>query len=378
MRNLDFIFFDAGGGHRSAATALKQVIENQGRPWNVRLINLQELLDELDLFRKLTGIRLQDQYNRLLKNGWTWGAEYLIPTMQSIIRLYHTQQVKMLSRFWSNNTPDVVVSLIPHFNRALLQGLKSVRPRSELVTVITDLADFPPHFWLEEQDQYVVCGTERAVNQARERGYPAERILRTSGMIIQPRFYEPFEKDRRLERQRLGLDPDKTTGLVLFGGHGSPVMRTITTRLNRSGIDLQLILICGYSQKLAEALRGQATRFPKYVEGFTKEIPYYMRLADFFIGKPGPGSISEALATNLPVIVERNSFTLPQERYNTDWVQEKGVGLVVRNFNEIDTAVKRLLEPTAFSKFHANAAAMENRAVFEIPEMLERILEQTA
>ena len=43
---------------------------------------------------------------------------------------------------------------------------------------------------------------------------------------------------------------------------------------------------------------------PMFVEGFTKEVPYYMRLSDFFIGKPGPGSISEALAMKLPVLVE--------------------------------------------------------------------------
>jgi len=35
----------------------------------------------------------------------------------------------------------------------------------------------------------------------------------------------------------------------------------------------------------------------------------------------------------LPVIVERNAWTLPQERYNALWVREKQVGLVVANFN---------------------------------------------
>ena len=55
-----------------------------------------------------------------------------------------------------------------------------------------------------------------------------------------------------------------------------------------------------------------------------------MLLSDFFIGKPGPGSVSEAVAMRLPVIVERNAWTLPQERYNAEWVLEKQLGLVVR------------------------------------------------
>ena len=53
MKKLDFVFFDAGGGHRSAATALKAVSEEQRRPWDISLMNLQDVLDSLDIFRKL-------------------------------------------------------------------------------------------------------------------------------------------------------------------------------------------------------------------------------------------------------------------------------------------------------------------------------------
>jgi 1,2-diacylglycerol 3-beta-galactosyltransferase len=113
---------------------------------------------------------------------------------------------------------------------------------------------------------------------------------------------------------------------------------------------------------------------PKFVEGFTGEIPYYMHISDFFIGKPGPGSVSEALSKRLPVIVERNAWTLPQERYNTDWVREQGVGLVVSNFRDIADAVRQLLAPGAYEHFRGRAASLDNRAVFEIPKILEQIL----
>ncbi|MEO8661557.1 MAG: galactosyldiacylglycerol synthase [Bryobacteraceae bacterium] len=374
MRNLDFIYFDAGAGHRSAATALKMVIEQQKRPWNVRLINLQELLDEMDIIRKYTGVRLQDQYNRLLKNGWTLGSEYLIPPMQALIRMLHNKQVRLLTKFWREGAPDLVVSLIPHFNRALLQGVKGARPDAELLTILTDIADFPPHFWLERQEQYVVCGSEKAVEQATAVGQRPERILRASGMILHPRFYEPIDKDPREERRRLGLDPDKRTGVVLFGGHGSPAMKKITENLDQAGLYIQLILVCGHSQALADELRAMKTRIPKFVEGFTKEIPYYMHISDFFIGKPGPGSISEALQMKLPVIVERNAWTLPQERYNTEWVQERGVGIVVPNMGHVATAVQELLAADNFGRFCEKAAAYKNRAIFEIPEMIDGIL----
>ena len=99
-----------------------------------------------------------------------------------------------------------------------------------------------------------------------------------------------------------------------------------------------------------------------------------MSLSDFFIGKPGPGSISEAVAMKLPVIVQRNAWTLPQERYNTDWVREKNVGIVVRDFSSIRKAVTDLLEPARFREFQSAVAAIDNRAVFEIVDILDDIV----
>jgi 1,2-diacylglycerol 3-beta-galactosyltransferase len=95
------------------------------------------------------------------------------------------------------------------------------------------------------------------------------------------------------------------------------------------------------------------------------------------VGKPGPGSIAEALEMGLPIIVERNAWTLPQERYNAVWVREKEVGLVVKNFDHIVDVVQQLLEKETFAEFRCNAKKMRNRALFEIPEILSRILQES-
>src|SRR5216683_626810 len=142
MKKVDFLFFDAGGGHRSAATALKCVIEQQQRPWQVELVNLQEVLKPLDIFRKVTGINMEDVYNHLLAKGWTLGSRYLIPPMHGLIWLHHGGQVRMLTRYWKENPPDMVVSVIPNFNRAIHQALQKVNPAIPLVTILTDMADF--------------------------------------------------------------------------------------------------------------------------------------------------------------------------------------------------------------------------------------------
>ena len=368
VKRVQFIYFDAGGGHRAAATALKTVIEQQKRPWEITLVNLQETLHSLDIFRKTTGIRLEDIYNLMLAKGWTLGAAQGLKFMHAVIRLYHGPTLRMLQRHWRETQPDLVVSLVPNFNRAMCESLKSTLPNVPFVTILTDFADYPPHFWMERQEQFVICGTGKAAEQARSLGYPDARIFETSGMILRPRFYEPVEIDRAAERQKHGLDRQQPTGLVLFGGQGSRVMLDIAKGLPGT----QLIMICGKNEALAKKLRSLPAKAPRFVEGFTSEIPYYMRLADFFIGKPGPGSISEAVAMKLPVIVESNLWTLPQERYNAEWVREKHAGLVLPDFRGIRDAVTKML--AELDQFRANVSKIENRAVFEIPEILARLL----
>lgn len=371
------MYFDAGGGHRSAATALQSVIASIHPDWHIRLVNLQDILDSLDILREITGIRTENIYNLILAKGWTLGSAQLLSVLHGIIRICHPAHVRLLAAFWQQERPDMVVSVVPNFNRALFQSIRKAVPRAQFVTILTDLADYPPHFWIERQPQYLICGTRLAVDQAAALGYPRSHVFRTSGMILRREFYEAPDCDVSRERFRLGLREGLPTGLVLFGGAGSNVMYSIAERLGNSALDLQLIMICGRNEKLRRRLERLQLRNHIVVEGFTKEIPRYMRLADFFIGKPGPGSISEAVQMKLPIIIERNAWTLPQERYNADWIQEQGVGLVLNNFRGIEPAVRELLAGNHLQTMKKNMAAIENRAVFEIPPILQKILDDT-
>jgi 1,2-diacylglycerol 3-beta-galactosyltransferase len=225
-------------------------------------------------------------------------------------------------------------------------------------------------------DQWVICGSRRAAEQAREIGLPEGRILQASGMILNPKFYSPLHIDRAAERMRRGLRPDLPVGLVFFGGEGSAEMMRIAKALNHPDTGVQLIVICGRNEALAAELRAMEQRIPMLLVGFTRDVPLYMELSDFFIGKPGPGSVSEALAKRLPVIVQRNAWTMAHERYNTQWIEELGAGIVIENFpRDIVGAVRTLLVPEEYAKYRERAGATRNFAVFEVPEMLGAILE---
>lgn len=365
MDRIDLVYINAGGGHRTAAFALRDVIQSQGRPWQVRLVNLMEVLDPSNRFARFTGIAPEDLYNLRLARGWTAGLRQDLKLLQGMIRLRHASIVRKLQQHWLATEPDMVVSLVPNFNRALYESVASTLPTVPYVTVMTDIADYPPHFWIEPgQAQHVVCGSARAVEQARVAGYSGRQISRTSGMILRPAFYEPVTVDRESMLRDHGLDAHRPTGLVMFGGQGSMQMLRIADAL----ADQQLILVCGHNAALASRLREQSVSRNHAVLGYVTDVSRTMCLADYFVGKPGPGCLSEALHMGLPVVTFRNASTMPQERYNTDWVRENGVGLVLESYRELRLGVERLLQ--RLPDMQASARRLNNRALFEVPELL--------
>src|ERR1700722_17011948 len=121
MQSIELVYFNAGGGHRSAALALDAVIREVALPWTVKLVNLFEVLDPYDVFGKTTGMKPEQYYNARLARGWTLGLAQELKVLQALIRLSHKSLTAQLQRYWHKTKPDMVVSLVPNFNRAMYQ-----------------------------------------------------------------------------------------------------------------------------------------------------------------------------------------------------------------------------------------------------------------
>lgn len=377
VTRVELVYFNAGGGHRAASQALHAVLAEREPAWRVRAVDLFHVLDPQARLKRLTGLAPEDFYNRRLARGLTIGMAQELMLLQALIRIAHPQLVARLQRHWDQSRPDLVVSLVPNFNRALAESLAATCPRTPFVTVMTDIADHPPRFWIEPRHtQHLVCGSERALAQALALGMPAARVHRVSGMILRSAFYAPAAQDRTVERRALGLDGPHPVGVVMFGGHGASAIGRIAAELPQH----PLILMCGHHDKLAQRLRTQwagAACAPRIVVGYTDEVPRWLRLADYFIGKPGPGSVSEALHCGLPVLTMRNAWTLPQERWNAQWLQAQGLGIVLPGLRGVRAGVDTLLGRLP-SLRAAVAQLPPNRALFEVPALLARIVEGAA
>ena len=216
MQRIEFFFFDAGGGHRAAATALEMSIKAQGRPWDVRLTNLQELLDELDILKRYAGIRIEDYYNWMLRSGWTLGSVQLMKVLQFAIRMRIMLRRCACwsgiggkrSRTWLCHSCRTSIARFVKVSETRIQDVHSLRYlRTSPITLRISGSSASSNIWC--------AGRSARWRRRASMGHADERIFRASGMILHPRFYEPPIEDPVAERVRLGLRPDLPTAIVL-------------------------------------------------------------------------------------------------------------------------------------------------------------------
>jgi hypothetical protein len=367
---------DAGGGHRAAARALAAAAEETKAPFRLRVESFQQVLIELDVLKRATGVSIEDGYNLILRERWSAAMVPLLRVVHAAIRVRRRAIVRTLAAWLRRQPrPAAVVSVMPNFNGVMRDAIREAIPGTPLVVVLTDFADFPPRFWIEPGLDRVVVGTDEAREQALAIGIPPGRVSRVSGMVMHPRFYRaggPSVRER--VRGELGLGEAEFAVTLLFGGKGSPEMAPLSERLLAADPAFRVIAICGDNPALFERLgpleAGAGGRLVRL--GFTDRVAELLAASDLLVTKPGPGSLSEAFHQRVPVVVTRNIHTIPQERFNADFVRERGLGLVVSRIRDIPDAALRLFRDGAGrAAIRERLAALpENRAVYEVVDII--------
>jgi UDP-N-acetylglucosamine:LPS N-acetylglucosamine transferase len=366
---------DAGGGHRAAARALEAAAALSPRGWSFRVANLQDVLAPADFTRRLTGRPMEHTYNAMVRKKWT---RFLVPMLRTlqwgIGRMRHPLS-RLVAEHLAAVRPVLIVSLIPNFNRVLADARRRACPDVPFLVVLTDLADFPPHFWMEKDVDRVVVATEHAVAQARDLGFAPSAVSRTSGMILHPRFHAPDPAARQRTRRELGIGAEDFTVLVLFGGKGSPEVHPLCAALLRLSPRWHVIAICGDNPRLLSSVSelGETAGGRLHCFGFTDRVLDLMSATDVLATKPGPGTLAEAFHCRLPTVVPSNAHTIPQERFNAVFLQENELGVVVRHWRDIPAAVSSLAaDPVRRARMRRRLEALpENRAVFEVLDVIE-------
>ena len=331
-----FLFSDTGGGHRSAAEAIIEALENKyGGEVELKMVDIFYEYAPPPLHR------LPTLYPKVVRVPQAWGLGYRLSNGHRRARLitssvwpYVRSSARQLVR---QNPSDLVVSVHPLANAPVLSALGKDRP--PFVTVVTDLVTTHA-LWYHRRADLCLVPTKPAFERAIKSGLDPGKVM-VVGLPVAERFCQPVGDPLTL-RQSLGWPTDRPVILLVGGGDGmGPIERTACA-IAESGVNASLVVVTGRNQSLKANLEARQWRLPTFIYGFVREMPQFMLAADILVTKAGPGTISEAFNAGLPLVLYSR---LPgQEDGNVYYVISEGAGVWAPEPDSIVSAVKTWIE----------------------------------
>lgn len=319
--NVLILMSNTGGGHRSVSLAVQRALYDlEPDAITTEIVDVFDL-ENPKLFDRVT--RLYGPVSRYLPQLYGWAFHMMDrPTVYRTLFDTSTRPlVPKIVRLLDDRRPDIVVTTHPLCNRALVQARDEVDPDLPIVATVTELVTVH-RSWVEAGIDRYTAATDEAHEAILSYGAPPERITQT-GLPILGAFGTVETPPAEL-RGQWGLDPERLTALLVGGGEGSGGLDKLVAEIDASGIDLQLMVVCGRNEQLKSKLEASNRGIPAHVYGFVNNMPELMHAADVVLTKGGPQSIVEGLASGRPLIITQ---TLPgQEEGNAEFVERHGVG----------------------------------------------------
>jgi 1,2-diacylglycerol 3-beta-galactosyltransferase len=337
-----FLISDTGGGHRSAANAITAALDEIKTPFA-----FEHRIEDVAAHCAFPLTQLGLGYSMALRYAPpVYGALYYATNgrrrYRALIRFCEPLYRERLRDLFISYQPDAIISVHPLLNHAALRARADAHMQHvPVVTVITDLGKVHESWLVAEADAVVVPARE-VYQRALSRGVSPSR-LRLLGHPIHPKF-DDVTGTRSELRAQLGLPADAMVVMLMAGGEGGGKLLSTTLALARARLPIYMVVVCGRNEHLTQKLTEMARELPTPMQvlGFTDKIPEYFRAVDLLVTKAGPGTLAEANAAQLPVVVY--DYVPGQERGNVDFVRSNGLGAVaLHGAGEVVNAVRTLI-----------------------------------
>ena len=315
-----FLFSDTGGGHRAATNAIIEGLELEypGR-YETNMVDFLR-------YYSPSPLRYSPEiYPPLSHLRRTWKISYEAANgpkrSRAVNSLTYPYLRKSAERLIAENPADMIVSVHPLANAVIPRAMMKYK-QVPFVTVVTDMVSTHA-FWYSPRADVIIVPTDQAKNRGIRLGIPAEKI-RVVGQPVSPDFAALTESKQDLRRELGWTDPDPVV-LLVGGGDGMGPVKRVARAINDARLPVTLAVICGRNEALFNDLNRLRWAIPHRIYGFTSQMPRFMKAADIFVTKAGPGSVSEAFICGLPIVMYA---CLPgQEQGNVDYVLDGKAGV---------------------------------------------------
>ncbi len=364
LRRVLILTADAGFGHRSAANAIAEALqETHADDCTYEIVNV---LDDERTPRLLHDS--QSDYDRIARempDAYKFSYEATDANTAAAImeRGLQAMLYNAMRQVVKDKQPDVIISTYPLYQAPLGAVFSLTKKFIPLVTVVTDLVTVH-QIWFSPYPDLTVVPTEPVRELAINAKVRAEQI-EVIGIPVHPRLSQETH-DKAAIRAELGWDPHLAT-LLIVGSKRSRLYLEVADVLNHSGLPVQLIVATGGDEERYKELQKTEWHRPAHVYNFVKNMPTMMRVADAIICKAGGLTVTESLACGLPLML---TDVIPgQETGNAAYVVNGGAGeRIDEPLMALETLCHWLLDDGKLLKERsANAAKLGRpRAAYDI------------
>lgn len=327
-----------GGGHIAAANALQKIV---GDEYDLKVVYP---INEL----RIWGVPSCEQvYNGMLRNGWIRSTNFIVRhVVPPVFRSYQGKLEKIITTYVNSFKPDLVVSLIPFINYAASEASRKKELPFLLVTTDNDLR----HWSLEMEkvkhpQMKVTIGADLPMTRdiLLKKNIP-ENAIETIGLPIRPDFMA--QKDEKKILDELHLPTNKEIILITMGGAGGPCAYEYAKRIGNMNLGAHIVVLAGRNHKLKKDLEQLKLHPSNTLSAFdfTERVADLMAVSDIIITKPGPGTINEAIAMKLPILIDNTDSSLFWERTNVDIVLKYGIGQRIKKFSQVNDLLMTYLK----------------------------------
>lgn len=388
-----------GGGHMRASQALKEMVENKDCNSKVEIVDCLEYISP-SLNKTVSG-----GYEHMAKKApHLYGALYKQTNKDNVFNNMATQLTKGFSRrllpLLANFRPDAVVSTHA-FASEMMSALK--RKYKLDIPIVTIITDFSPHrMYIQDNVDFYITASDDTVEQVKTLGVKEDRI-RSLGIPIDSSFYDEFDREKELKE--MGFQADIPTLLLMAGSFGVSDILKIYMGICQIDADFQIVVITGKNEKLYRAFEalldpseelGKRAKLkqllaeynlpglwsakkcqckPTKLLFFTNEVQKYMHISDLIITKPGGLTVSEALASSLPMAIFK---AIPgQEEENSDFLVKNNVAIRITKSNCTDKIGYLINNPNVLEEMRANCGkVIKDRSAENLFSLLKELVDK--
>jgi len=375
-RRILIVHASVGSGHKRAAQAVREALEAKYESESEHVdIKVLDIVSNMQWFLKAV---YKDGFMTLVTKDW--GAAmigYLFDKSNQSAPGVHgmhatgffqtlMEEVFLVSFVETvfNYKPDIIVNT--HFLPTKVLSHMRLTISSFEIPHVTVVTDYDVHaYWGVNPCERFFVARDECRHALESFGVPASHITITGMPVVRDFSHHLPSRQACLEELQL----DGSLPVILLMAGGDEVCQTFRTLLSMQ-TPVQIALVCGRYKEKKHLL--EQIPVPKHhkvqIEGFTKQMHYYLQAADIIITKPGGLTTAESLATGTAMAIYHS---LPgQEMRNADMILEEGAGFKISDQKMLSYKVEKVInDKTRLNRMKDNAKRLgTTKAADEVAE----------